>query len=68
MKKCEEMCCVVFVSFHFSVSFCYTSPAVMSGSCVREKERRAEKTRKEKKKKESNRIEAKICLIQRLIV
>lgn len=58
MKKCEEMCCcVVFVSFHFSVSFCYTSPAVMSGSCVREKEKRAEKTRKEGKKK--SRIESK---------
>lgn len=54
MKKCEEMCCVVFVSFHFSVSFCYTSRAVMGGSCVREKERRAEKTRREKRV-ESNR-------------
>lgn len=67
MKKCEEMCCVVFVSFHFSVSSCYTSPAVMSVVAVREKEKRAEKTRK-REKKESNRIEAKICLIQRLIV
>lgn len=62
MKKSEEMCCVVFVSFHFSVSFCYTSPAVMSVVAVREKERRAEKTRKEKK--EWNRIEAKICLFR----
>lgn len=56
MKKCEEMCCVVFVSFHFSVSSCYTSPAVMSVVAVRGNERRAEKTRKEKKK---SRIESK---------
>lgn len=55
MKKCEEMCCVVFVSFHFSVSSCYTSPAVMSVVAVRGNERRAEKTRKEKKRVESNR-------------
>lgn len=56
MKKCEEMCCVVFVSFHFSVSFCYTSCCDECGSCVREKERRAEKTRRKKKKRvESNR-------------
>lgn len=47
------LCCICL--FHFSVSFCYTSCCNECGSCVREKERRAEKTRKEKKRVESNR-------------
>lgn len=47
------MCCVVFVSFIFLFLF-VIPPAVMSGSC-REKERRAEKTRKREKRVESNR-------------
>lgn len=54
MKKCEEMCCVVFVSFHFSVSFCYTSCCDECGSC----KRNGEKSRKDKKREkrvESNR-------------
>lgn len=55
MKKCEDMCCVVFVSFIFLFLF-VIPPAVMSVVAVREKERRAEKTRKEGKKRvESNR-------------
>lgn len=51
MKKCV----VLYLSLFIFLFLFVIPPAVMSVVAVREKERRAEKTRKEKKRVESNR-------------